>query len=87
MIAYNCYYIDTKLMNFKVSDLAPSSNECTEILLKLPTEAEKNRFPPIRLASTLHCSQSPFQHISFRGRRGYRPWIVCSFSRSLPNDD
>lgn len=28
-------------MNFKVSDLAPSGNEYTEILLKLPAEAEK----------------------------------------------
>lgn len=33
-------------MNFKVSDLAPSGNESTEILLKLPAEAEKKSIPP-----------------------------------------
>lgn len=81
-------------MNFKVSDLAPSGNECAEILLKLPAEAEKkidSKLHPTRLASTPRCSQPPFQHISFRGRRGnvagYHLWAVCSFSRSLPNGD
>lgn len=76
-------------MNFekRVSDLAPSSNERTEILLKLPTEAEKNRFHPIQFTSTLRSNPYFGTLVSGEDAAGYRLWAVCNFSCSLPNGD
>lgn len=79
-------------MNFKISDLAPSGNECTEILLKLPAEAEKKiDSTPFDLLPPFAVPNPHFSTLVSRGdaenAAGYRLWTVCSFSCRLPNSD